>query len=128
MPAPVWTCTGCRWEPAAGTIPDAATAVDSPRRRSTDQVMAGQVLDLVPCCPLLTWGRDESRTGEMWNSNSLTAWSLARSGHPPTPSSHHRVVGHPEGCRVDRRRPRRNGGPRWRQRLATDGASRGLIA
>ena len=31
--------------------------------------------------PTATWGRDEQRTGEMWNSNSLTAWLLALSGH-----------------------------------------------
>jgi hypothetical protein len=43
--------------------------------------MAQQVLDLVPSCPVITWGRDELHTGEMWNSNSLTAWLLARSGH-----------------------------------------------
>ena len=42
--------------------------------------MARTVLDLVPRCPVLTWGRDERLTGEMWNSNSLTAWLLARSG------------------------------------------------
>jgi hypothetical protein len=64
-----------------GTIPDAGTAVDSPRRLSTDRVMARKVIELVPSCPLLTWGRDERLTGEMWNSNSLTAWLLARSGH-----------------------------------------------
>jgi hypothetical protein len=64
-----------------GTILDAATAVDSPRRLSTDGLSAHQVLDMVPCCPVLTWGRGESRTGEMWNSNSLTAWLPARSGH-----------------------------------------------
>jgi len=64
-----------------GTIPDAVTAVDSPRRLSTDKVLARKVLDLVPRCPVLTWGRDERLTGEMWNSNSLTAWLLARSGH-----------------------------------------------
>ena len=56
-------------------------AVDSPRRLSTDRVLSRKVLDLVPSCPLLTWGRDERLTGEMWNSNSLTAWLLARSGH-----------------------------------------------
>ena len=64
-----------------GSIPDAATAVESPRRLSTDRAMTGKVLDLVPMCPVLTWGRDERITGEMWNSNSLTAWLLARSGH-----------------------------------------------
>jgi hypothetical protein len=64
-----------------GTIPDSAAAVDSPRRLSTDPVMAHRVLELVPSCPVLTWGRDERCTGEMWNSNSLTSWLLARSGH-----------------------------------------------
>ncbi len=63
-----------------GTIPDAATAVASPRRLSTDEFIAHKVLELVPSCPALTWGRDELRTGEMWHSNSLTAWLLARSG------------------------------------------------
>jgi hypothetical protein len=73
-----------------GIIPDAATAVDSPRRVSSDPVTAQRVLELVPSCPVVTWGRDELRTGEMWNSNSLTSWLLARSGHnidpirPPT--------------------------------------------
>ena len=31
----------------------------------------------------LGWGRDELHAGEMWNSNSLIAWLLARSGHHP---------------------------------------------
>jgi len=26
------------------------------------------------------WGRDQLRTGEMWNSNSVIAWVIARSG------------------------------------------------
>lgn len=30
--------------------------------------------------PTLVWGRDEAQTGEMWNSNSIVAWVLARSG------------------------------------------------
>jgi hypothetical protein len=73
-----------------GTIPDAVAAVESPRRVSTDRAMALEVLELVPSCPVVTWGRDELLTGEMWNSNSLTAWLLARTGHdtaavrPPT--------------------------------------------
>jgi hypothetical protein len=29
------------------------------------------------------WGRDELGTGEMWNSNSLTSWLIARSGLRP---------------------------------------------
>jgi hypothetical protein len=64
-----------------GRIPDLVAAVDSPRRVSADERMAHRVLELVPSFPVFTWGRDEQRTGEMWNSNSLTAWVLARSGH-----------------------------------------------
>lgn len=54
---------------------------DSPRRVSSDGERARRVLDLVPDVPTATWGRDEQQTGEMWNSNSLIAWLLARSGH-----------------------------------------------
>lgn len=63
-----------------GVIPDWSEAVDSPRLVSADAGQARQILDLVPQVPALTWGRDESRTGEMWNSNSVTAWLLARAG------------------------------------------------
>jgi hypothetical protein len=64
-----------------GVIPDRDQAVDSPRRLSADADRAQQVLGLVPDFPMATWGRDEQQTGEMWNSNSLIAWLLARSGH-----------------------------------------------
>lgn len=63
-----------------GVIPDLAEAVAA-ERVSADPAQGRQVLDLVPLVPALTWGRDELHTGEMWNSNSLTAWLLARSGH-----------------------------------------------
>jgi hypothetical protein len=64
-----------------GVIPDASEAVGGPQRLSTDVVQAQRVLDLVADFPTVTWGRDELQAGEMWNSNSLTAWLLARSGH-----------------------------------------------
>ena len=68
-----------RWRD--GTIPDIADAVDSPRVLSAAPEPARSVLDLAPDFPTLTWGRDELGTGDMWNSNSLVAWLLARSGH-----------------------------------------------
>ncbi|HEU4913481.1 MAG TPA: hypothetical protein VFV76_16440 [Actinomycetes bacterium] len=68
-----------RWR--GGLIPDRAEAVDSPRLLSADHARAQQVLELVPRVPTVTWGRDELRTGEMWNSNSLVSWLLARTGH-----------------------------------------------
>lgn len=68
-----------RW--LGGTIPDADEAVASPVRISRDLARAQRVLDLVPEVPALTWGRDELGAGDMWNSNSLISWLLARSGH-----------------------------------------------
>jgi hypothetical protein len=41
------------------------------------------VLDLVTSFPTATWGRDEQKAGEMWNSNSLTSGLFSRSGHDP---------------------------------------------
>jgi hypothetical protein len=71
-----------RW--AEGSIPDLAEAVADPQRVSTDELQAARLLDVVASVPPLTWGRDELATGDMWNSNSLTSWSLARTGHNMT--------------------------------------------
>jgi hypothetical protein len=76
-----------RWRD--GVIPDVGEAVESPQRLTDDPAVAQHVLDLVPTVPIFVWGRDESRAGEMWNSNSLISWLIARSGlhvesvHPP---------------------------------------------
>jgi hypothetical protein len=63
-----------------GQIPDIAEAVDSPRQLSADVQCARRVLATVPTVPGLVWGRDQRGTGEMWNSNSVIAWVLERSG------------------------------------------------
>jgi hypothetical protein len=63
-----------------GELPDIAYAVDSPRRLSTDEDRARRVLEQVAQVPTPVWGRDELATGEMWNSNSIIAWVIARSG------------------------------------------------
>ena len=76
-----------RWR--EGRIPDVDEAVDSPRRLTTYPAVARRLLDLVTQVPTAVWGRDELKAGEMWNSNSLISWLLARSGidtasiHPP---------------------------------------------
>ncbi len=64
-----------------GRIPDAAEAVASPVRTSTSHTQVAMLLQVLPTVPPLTWGRDELGAGEMWNSNSLVSWLLARSGH-----------------------------------------------
>ncbi len=63
-----------------GHIPDVAEAVDSPVRLTRDEGAARRVLATIPLVPTPVWGRDELRTGEMWNCNSVVAWTIARSG------------------------------------------------
>ena len=67
-----------RWHD--GSIPDIDEAVDSPRRLMEDPLAARLLLELVPQVPTLTWGRDESCAGEMWNANSVIAWLIVRGG------------------------------------------------
>jgi hypothetical protein len=67
-----------------GVVPDIAAAVGGPRLVGVDPVAARHLITLTRCVPRLTWGRDERRVGEMWNSNSVTSWLLARSGHDLT--------------------------------------------
>jgi hypothetical protein len=62
-------------------IPDIAEAVASPQHLHTDNGPTQRLLGLLPAFPAVIWGRDELHAGEMWNSNSLIAWLLARSGH-----------------------------------------------
>ena len=64
-----------------GAVPDADEAIGEPCRVSDDWEQARSVLRLLPDFPPATWGRDGQATGDMWNSNSLTSWLLARSGH-----------------------------------------------
>ncbi len=72
-----------------GSIPDIDEAVESPQRLTDDPDAAQRVLDLAPHVPRAVWGRDELGAGEMWNSNSIIAWLIARAGlspesvHPP---------------------------------------------
>jgi hypothetical protein len=95
-----------RWRD--GTIPDLAEAVESPVRLTGDAERARRLLDLVPEVPTPVWGRDQLRTGEMWNSNSTISWLLVRSGldveaiHPP---AHGRAPGWQAGIAVASREP-----------------------
>jgi hypothetical protein len=98
-----------RWR--GGSIPDASEAVSSPIRVANDLARAQRVLDLVPLVPTPVWGRDELHTGDMWNSNSLTSWLLARAGvdtDPIQPPPGGRAPGWDAGLVVARRemRPR----------------------
>lgn len=70
-----------RWRD--GVILDVAEAVGGPRRLTGDLGCARRVLDLVAEIPTPVWGRDELGVGEMWNSNSLTSWLVARGGLDP---------------------------------------------
>ena len=76
-----------RWRD--GVIADLDEAVDSPQRLTDDLIVAERLFELVLEVPTPVWGRDELGAGEMWNSNSLISWLLARAGldvesvHPP---------------------------------------------
>jgi len=95
-----------RWR--GGTIPDLAEAVGGRRSVTEDRRLAQRVLDLVPQVPAATWGRDELRTGDMWNSNSLTSWLLASAGirtDDVAPPRGGRAPGWTAGLVVAHRRP-----------------------
>ena len=69
-------------------------AVASPQLLSDDPLVARRLLDVVGSLPSPVWGRDELKTGEMWNSNSVIAWVLAQSGLPTD------AIGPPAGGRA----------------------------
>ncbi len=66
-----------RW--SGGEIPDASYAT-STISFDVDVAVAERLLDLVASVPTPVWGRDELDAGEMWNSNSVVSWLLARAG------------------------------------------------
>jgi len=89
-----------------GHIPDVAEAVDSPRRLTGDEEAARRVLGLVARVPTPVWGRDQLGAGEMWNSNSVIAWVVARAGidaESIRPPSGGRAPGWHAGTAVARR-------------------------
>jgi hypothetical protein len=45
-----------------------------------DPAAARRVLDAAADLPAHTWGRDVTRTGDMWTSNSVVAWLLGTAG------------------------------------------------
>ena len=81
-----------RWRD--GVIADAGAALGGPRALSADPILAERLLDLAASVPALIWGRDELRAGEMWNSNSVIAWLLERTGLPTD------EIPPPAGCRA----------------------------
>jgi hypothetical protein len=96
-----------RWRD--GVIPDADEAVGSPQHLSDDPRRARRLLDLVGSVPSMVWGRDELRTGEMWNSNSVIAWLLARCGLPTEGSALAPADTRPDGTQASLRRTARRG-------------------
>lgn len=91
-----------------GEIPDAASAVDSPRILSDDPAAAGSLLVDVAEMPTYVWGRDPGGYGDMWNSNSAIAWLLIRAGLPAesiAPPAGGRAPGWNAGLREAERSP-----------------------
>lgn len=63
-----------------GCIPDLPHAVGAPVVVSLDGDEIARVIELVRQVPTFVWGRDAVRVGDMWNSNSVVAWTLSRAG------------------------------------------------
>ena len=90
-----------RWP--GGVIPDIGYAIESPVVISSDAAEVARVLELLPEVPPNVWGRDEARTGDMWNSNSVVSWTLARAGcadRAGPPPQHGRAPGWEAGITV----------------------------
>ena len=94
-----------RWR--EGILPDADQAPGGPVLVTAREDLARLVLALVEEVPVLIWGRDQSRVGEMWNSNSVISWLLARAhlldGVKPPRGG--RAPGWDAGKEVARQRP-----------------------
>lgn len=89
-----------------GSIPDLPYAIGGARQLTSDPQVARRLLDLVPTVPVPVWGRDELRTGDMWNSNSVVAWLVASAGLPTDrlrPPPHGRAPGWDAGLELARR-------------------------
>jgi hypothetical protein len=97
-----------------GVIADANETVASPQPLSDDPLVARRLLELVRSLPSPVWGRDELGAGEMWNSNSVIAWLLARAGLPTDaipPPAGGRAPGWQAGLAVAHRSPAMMGTP-----------------
>jgi hypothetical protein len=91
-----------------GVIPDLRYAIGHPRLVSGDESTAERILDLTRQVPALIWGRDQSRAGEMWNSNSVISWLLERAGLDASamgPPGQARAPGWRAGIVVAQRQP-----------------------
>lgn len=88
-----------------GRIADVDEAVASPQLIWCDPHSAKALLEAAGRVPALTWGRDELRCGDMWNSNSLVSWLLTFVGVDTS------RYGPPQGGRA----------PGWRAGLALAG-------
>jgi hypothetical protein len=117
-----------RWRD--GVIPDVAEAVESPRRLSADRECARRLLALARQVPTPVWGRDELRTGEMWNSNSTISWLIARCGldaESIQPPAGGRAPGWRAGIVVAHREQRQAAANHKSQRRRVSGFTQGVV-
>ena len=110
-----------------GRIPDVDEAVDSPQPLSHDADHGPTGPRPAAGLPRRTWGADEQHTGDMWNSNSLVSWLLARSGHDlttVTPPAGGRAPGWSAGLVVAAREASANDEPARRHHVLPETVDR----
>jgi hypothetical protein len=54
-----------------------------PGEAACEPVLNPTAAPLAPDVPTPVWGRDELRTGDLWNSNSVVSWLITRTGLDP---------------------------------------------
>jgi hypothetical protein len=89
-----------------GVIPDEREAVHPTTLISNDHALAQRLLLIVKEVPTPVWGRDELRSGDMWNSNSVISWLLTRAelaANEIQPPPHGRAPGWSSGLLVAQR-------------------------
>jgi hypothetical protein len=108
-----------------GRIPDLAYASGEPCRLTSDARIARRLVAAVPAVPRPVWGRDELKTGDMWNSNSVASWLIATAGLPTNrlkPPLHGGAPGWQAGLEVARRGATDEHGPRRAYKPALTGS------
>lgn len=89
-----------------GCIPDLPYAVGPPVVVSSDPDEIARVIEVVRDVPRFVWGRNIPGVRDMWNSNSVVAWTLSRAGvveRAGSPPSGGRAPGWAAGIEAARR-------------------------
>ena len=64
-------------------LPDETWAVGEPIRLADERTTVERIVEFASMVPAYTWGRRVKGTAEMWTSDSVVSWLLAKAGLEP---------------------------------------------